>query len=108
LHHGCCVGGDATAHHLARLFDIKIVGHPPVNKRYIAALPFRAHDLLLDPKPYLERNKDIVKSCDLLLGLPKSYTEEPRSGTWATIRAGKASSAIVLVIYPDGSIQPLY
>lgn len=87
LGHGDCIGGDAQAHSLFKRIhpNGKVKGFPPINpiKR-----SFCQFDEVQEPKEYLERNKDIVDWCDLLIALPKG-DEEVRSGTWATIRYTK-------------------
>jgi len=104
LHHGDCVGSDADAHDLVRLVrpDIKITSHPPVNHKLRA---FKQADFSWEPKPYLERNKDIARSCQALIATPAGYTELRRSGTWATVRYAVNARKPVLIIYPDGTLE---
>lgn len=97
LHHGDCVGGDAQADDIARAKDIAIVIHPPI-KSTKRAFKAQSGDCVWEPRPYLERNHDIVDQCDLLIALPKSSKEELRSGTWATVRyATKQGKPIIIL-----------
>lgn len=108
LHHGDCISADATAHRLAIEARFQIVVHPPENnKKRAYAWVAGERATTLDPKPYLERNRDIVDACELLLACPKEGEadhylqtgESPqRSGTWATVRyAVKMQKQVVFV-----------
>lgn len=95
FHHGDCLGADALAHTLVREIapGIRIVIHPPLDPRLRA---YREGDEILSVKPYLERNKDIVDSTEILIGLP-SGPEYLRSGTWSTIRYAQSLGHQVLL-----------
>jgi hypothetical protein len=84
FHHGDCVGADAQAHNLARVMFLLIHIHPPTND-YRRAFCTGAHHIHT-PKPYLDRNHDIVDACDVLIATPEQDEEILRSGTWATVR----------------------
>lgn len=86
FHHGICIGSDFQAHNIVRSLLPKcvIVGHPPTNTSKMA-LGVRC-DIMREPKPYLERNHDIVDESERFVGMPRYAYEELRSGTWATIR----------------------
>jgi hypothetical protein len=97
LHHGDCVGGDAQLHDVARRLGLRVVGHPPDN------MSKRAHcqcDELRVPRPYLDRNHDIVDETEVLLAGPKDTVEELRSGTWATVRYARKRGKQVHVVWP--------
>lgn len=51
-----------------------------------------------------DRNRAIVDGCEVLIACPREPSEEPRSGTWATIRYARTVSRAVVVVYPDGSV----
>jgi predicted Rossmann fold nucleotide-binding protein DprA/Smf involved in DNA uptake len=75
---------------------IKIIIHPPTDNKLRA---YCKSDNYTQPKSYLERNKDIVNSCEQLIACPLTQEEELRSGTWATIRyARKTNKHILLFI----------
>ncbi|MEK6883191.1 MAG: hypothetical protein AABY22_26430 [Nanoarchaeota archaeon] len=117
FHHGQCIGADIGAHRIIRgqhhillreklsgfLDTIKIIIHPPTDRKKVGRieLPFEERE----PKPYLERNKDIVNESDLLIACPKSNKEELRSGTWATIRYARKVRKKVVIIYPNGEVK---
>lgn len=84
LHHGDCQGGDADAHEIALELGLSIIIHPPSNPSQRALC--RGADITCVPKPYLQRNHDIVEACHILLAFPRTQREIQRSGTWATIR----------------------
>lgn len=85
LHHGDCVGWDAQAFAFADAYCIKTVAHPPDSD---ALRAFTRSTVTLPPKPYLDRNKDIVNACDFLIAAPDG-PDRQRSGTWSTVRYAK-------------------
>lgn len=103
FHHGDCIGTDAKAHDIIKAahISIQIVIHPPISSSKRA---FRTSDRMREPKPYLDRNKDIVNETEQLIATPGEMTEQLRSGTWSTIRYAVKMKRSVTIIYPDGSI----
>jgi hypothetical protein len=85
LHHGDAIGADAEADAIGRLYNAKIIIHPPTDPKYRAFCCKRG-DIQFPEKPYLVRDRDIVDPCDLLISTPMTVVEILRSGTWATIR----------------------
>jgi len=100
FHHGDCIGADREAHDIATKLSIRTIAHPPSNSSKRA---FCAADQVLSSKPYLQRNNDIVSSCDLLIACPKEHSEVVRSGTWSTIRKTENQNKDRIVILPDGT-----
>ena len=108
FHHGDCIGSDEEAHELVRTLNNSwglrclIVIHPPDDdsKRALCA-----GDETREPKPYLERNHDIVADVDLLIATPKSDAEQLRSGTWATVRHARKQSRMTCIILPNGDVR---
>jgi hypothetical protein len=101
FHHGDCIGADALAHHIADGHSIPIVIHPPANSAARAnCKPKWSTATWRDSKPYLDRNRDIVNDCDVLIACPKGYAEERRSGTWATIRYARKCGKPVVILEP--------
>lgn len=86
FHHGGCEGADTEASWIAHAQGIFVVCHPPINKKAIGQY---FADLVLESKPYLQRNHAIVNDTDSLVATPKENIEIQRSGTWATIRYAK-------------------
>jgi hypothetical protein len=99
--HGDAVGSDADFHELARGTDARVIIHPPEDAKDRANC---AGDKILPPKPYLDRNKDIVNACTVLIATPDSPQEKVRSGTWSTVRYGRKAGRRVIVVLPDGTI----
>jgi hypothetical protein len=104
LHHGDCVGADAQADAIAREIGLLIHLHPPIidQKR---AFCHRSEDMIEPPKPYLERNHDIVTACAGLIATPREPFEVLRSGTWSTIRRARHLNKTVHIITPRGHLQ---
>jgi hypothetical protein len=101
LHHGDCIGADASAHDIADQIGMRVVIHPPINPTKRA---FKTAMQVLECKPYIERNHDIVGMTDWLIACPKGG-EEQRSGTWATVRYARKQNKLIWIVYPDGTIQ---
>lgn len=97
--HGDCIGADKEAATYAMSIGMKLCCHPPSNPQKRAFLPA---DIIASSKPYLERNKDIVNHCSLLLAAPGEMEEKLRSGTWSTVRYAYVRKQTILV-FPDGS-----
>lgn len=100
FHHGDCVGADAQAHDIATDLGLITIGHPPVERSLRA---YCGVMLSRDPKPYLDRNKDIVREADLMIAAPGEREPQLRSGTWSTIRFARKMRKRLWIFYPDGS-----
>ena len=96
FHHGDCVGADAYAHSIVlQIPNAKIHVHPPSNARLRAGCRSHYEE---EPLPYMDRNKQIVKSAGLMLALPTDPEREVlRSGTWATVRAARKADVPLLI-----------
>lgn len=92
--HGDCVGSDTDFHRLCIDYKrahpektITVHIYPPDNP---ILRGFNKGDVVMPEKPYLDRNMDIIKNCDLLIACPVDKNkEEQRSGTWSTIRQAR-------------------
>ena len=98
--HGDCVGADAEAATLAYEMGYIVIAHPSDIPAMTAhTLAHERHE----PKPPLERNRDIVNECNMLVACPKGYNEERRSGTWSTIRYAQRVQRPLFIVWPDGT-----
>lgn len=104
FHHGDCVGADKQFHDIVvkhNRFPYNDVSylhvHPPDVDTYRA---FCKEGTIHSPKPYLERNKDIVDSSDLIIACPHVSDEinKQRSGTWSTIRYAKSKEKDIIIL----------
>lgn len=104
FHHGDCVGADGAFDVMARGRGDRIV-HPPEDDRLrYGATGGGRHELeLREPKPYLDRNRDIVDESDLLIACPKETTEQVKGGTWYTVRYARSVGKPITIIWPDGT-----
>lgn len=103
FHHGDCIGADDQTATLAWEAGWDLVGHPPSRSRYRA---YNAHtEFWLPPKPYLDRDRDIVTYSDALVALPGTFAEILRSGTWATVRYARQRPIKRIIIWPDGTLE---
>ena len=106
LVHGAAQGGDTELHRLAHKLGIPCLIYPasgvPSN---IDRILIKSDDLRYPAVPPLDRNKTMVNRSTRLLGFPKGYNEELRSGTWAAIRYARKQKKNVWIVWPDGSVQ---
>jgi hypothetical protein len=106
FHHGDCTGVDFEACILAWKYEYdKIVCHPPINNKDRSNSTDIVVQEVREPKEYLTRNDDIVIESHVLIGVSETFFETLRSGTWATIRHAKNLRKLVIIIWPDGSIE---
>lgn len=97
-HHGDCIGADAEFHKIALTFrgNFPIIIHPSVDSQ---ARAFCESAYIMPKRSYLDRNKDIVDACDVLVAAPSSRKEELRSGTWATVRYARKKGKPIKFAY---------
>lgn len=99
--HGSCAGADVEAHRIARDTlgrNIYIIAVPSTAKTRVEV----DANYTFDPKPPLERDKDIVNlGCDLLIAAPRRMYEELRSGTWHTVRYARKKKVKVEILWRD-------
>lgn len=108
VQHGDCIGADETLHYLCLtgLGSVYICVRPPIDSKYRAWCSLK-HPFVVsvEPKPYIQRNHDIVDNSTYLIACPKESVEVLRSGTWATIRYAQKRGKPVYIIFPDGSVD---
>ncbi len=104
-HHGDCTGGDEYFHDTIGVVNPECIRHvhSPRENQHRAFVTVRSTDILWPPKDYLIRNRDIIESCDLLIGCPSSMTFSLGSGSWWTIEAAKKVNKPTIIILPNGS-----
>lgn len=108
LHHGDCIGSDEQANHIALGLNVRVVLHPPTDTKARAfCCGWSACRL---SKPYLQRNREIVKEAvDGLIATPRNFAETPRrgisAGTWSTVRYARELGRKIWIIFPDGTIR---
>ena len=100
-HHGDCHGADTIFHWIIDDVhpDIEVHVHPPEDDKKRS---YCVGHVMHEEKPYLERNRDIVDACDVLIACPKGDKEELRSGTWATIRYARKVGKPIAILWKDG------
>lgn len=81
IHHGDCVGVDAEVAVYAKMLGHRIVCHPPSNEKLRA---FTDYDECRPAYGYLQRDRNIVDSVDMLLVIPLTNVKKRGSGTWYT------------------------
>lgn len=101
LHHGDCIGSDASAARIARNLGYRTVAHPPANPRLRAHAPA---DDVRKPLPYKERDRAIVAVTLALIACPATDYEVLRSGTWYTVRRAREAGRRLIVIGPTGVV----
>lgn len=103
LHHGDCVGADYEAATIARHVGLEIWSHPA--KELNGLRGYVTYHRVSTALPPLERNKVIVRSCELLVAAPLLPSESLRSGTWHTIRFAGGLARPTIIINPVGSLR---
>lgn len=101
FHHGDCVGADEDAHNIAEELDLFIIIHPPINpiKRAFAGQKSKlCTAIVLQTKPYIERNHDIVDAVSIMFVAPFTDVEQQRSGTWATYRYARKQGKEIYIL----------
>lgn len=103
--HGCCVGWDERAVVLARSLGYWVIGHPPLNNTHVSKIALELSHELVEPKEYLQRNRDIVDVSQLFIAGPYTDHEVLRSGTWAAMRYARSVGCPMKIVNPDGTIK---
>lgn len=98
FHHGDCNGVDVQAAAIARELGYKIVCYPPKSTEEQG---FFGGDVMLPPAGYLQRDRAIVDSVDVLLVVPKQMEWQPKGGTWYTHDYAKKQNKPHNVIWPN-------
>lgn len=105
LHHGDCVGADATVASIAAQVGWRTVCHPPVKDDLRA---YFASDETREPLSYFARNRNIVDETELLLVVPYQPKEEflasTQGGTLYTYNYALKKGKPTLVFYPNGEV----
>lgn len=101
FHHGQCEGADEEACLIATQLGIRTVSHPPINDYMKSSVE---SDEVRSPAEYLERDRCIVDSTDILIGTPRGEKEEHGSGTWYTIRYSRSTQKPRYIVYPTGEV----
>jgi hypothetical protein len=100
--HGDCIGADAQAARIAKDIGFYLICHPghpkdPNETKYRAFTDF--NDEVLEPKPFLVRDRDIVDGSGVLVAAPYQDYEVRRSGTWTTTRYARSKGLKNILIY---------
>lgn len=105
IHLGDCIGADAQTYHEAKRLGVFTIGHPPEDGSRRA---FCDYDVEFPPKPYLERNKNIViAGVNGLIAAPKDFVEPTNKrgqGTWTTVGYARRARRHIWIVRPDGTI----
>ena len=102
MHHGDCVGADATADRIARDLGYEFIGiHPPTVSTWRAWCS-RAHNVrIFEETDYHQRNRHIVNGSDMLIALPFGMERQQKGGTWMTVRYAESTGIPVTILWPQ-------
>lgn len=113
FHHGSCIGSDEEA--LKILFDRHnawdfSTAHPGFsakdgNEDDRSLWALKSSKYFVEPKPHFERNRNIVKECDLIIGAPPCEPLPEFGGTAYTINYAKKVKKDTLIIWPSGFVE---
>lgn len=101
VHHGDCVGADEEFHQLAMQLNLRTVIHPPIIHTLRA---YCQGDLVLKPKDYTARNRDIVQVSEFIIAAPPTEQEQQFGGTWQTVRFSREYNRPCKVVLPSGNV----
>lgn len=104
FHHGDCIGADSDAHDIADKCGYAIILHPPSDYRLRAWRKVPPH-MMKPEQSYMARNRRIVDDTVALIAAPAEMEEQPRGGTWSTVRFARKQGKSVVLIFPNGSIR---
>jgi hypothetical protein len=110
IHHGACVGADASVHAAALEHDVPVHVWPPVNQKHVAAecLTPQPGVFVHPTMPYLHRNREIVNASMNLIAFPKQ-NEQPSQmlwgGTWYTVNFAERMGRAIMICYPNGVVE---
>ena len=112
LHDGDCKGVDAQLYYLAQTFGVaeKVI-HPPTNpkNRAYCGVGLDPDDtLILPPKAYFVRDRDVVNASQVMVACPKQYFEtedKMPGGTWYTIYYTRSVKLPLAIVWPNGLIK---
>lgn len=102
-HHGDCLGADEEFAVIVETVrpETELHCHPPEDGKKRA---FTRYQISYPEKPYLVRNRHIVRASDLMIACPSGTKEIQRgSGTWATIRYARKDGVPLVIIWPNGT-----
>lgn len=116
FYHGDCIGADSEFHDIVAELGLveRIRIHPPdtPSKRAFKLDP--SDWVVSEPKPYLERNRDIVDHGKyggyVLIATPKVRPKDGdrvTGGTWYTVNYALEQRVPVIVVWPDGAVENL-
>ena len=100
--HGECVGADEQSHLLALNIGYQIIIHPPIKEKYKSE-KCNEYFSKLKAKGYLERDRRIVETSQLLIACPKD-DNRIGGGTCYTINYAISTNCPVRIIQADGSM----
>jgi hypothetical protein len=98
--HGGCHGADTDADHIVFDSEYGPILVLPGDMTQYKNFSGKSKRKVLAPKPYLERNNDIIAGCYLLVAAPYNLVEQQRSGTWATIRYARKVDRPTIILDP--------
>lgn len=105
LVHGDCVGADAEVHAIA--LELRELRGPVRIEILPCDFPnMRAHCQGGHVHPVttpFRRNRTIVDFASVILAAPATADEQPRGGTWYTVRYSRKVGRRIYVVAPDGS-----
>ena len=106
VRHGACKGADTQFHQLAFLNSrANIIIHPPTDKRHATVFGRGSRITILPDDEYHVRNRAIVDATKTLIAAPKEAEEQPRGGTWYTVRYARSVGKDVMLVKPDGTVR---
>jgi len=105
FHHGACVGIDEDMACIAHGLGFRVIAHPPFSSRYLSKIALSVSDAVLPAKEYIDRNRDIVLSVNVLFVVPWENEPQEHGGTWNTCRYAETMNSNYVLFYPNGQVK---
>jgi hypothetical protein len=100
--HGDCIGADEDFNTICNGRDINTMCRPCTFENMRA----NCTDAMSEPKPPMQRNRDIVAQADRMIACPPNFDRIKKgSGTWATIGFAEKANKPLAIVYPDGRVE---
>lgn len=104
--HGDCIGADADFNKIVLDVSDPYLQTQTRPCTYENMRAFCEAKQIEEPKPPMQRNRDIVADSDVMIACPPNYVKIKKgSGTWATVGFTKKAKKPLYIVLPNGKIQ---
>ena len=107
VNHGMCIGADKDFDVISSELRIPRRGWPgtDIGGGCNTRAQCSGMEEIMGERYYTVRDRLIVAHSSILIATPKTYSPEPRSGTWVTIKIARELGITRYIVFPDGTIS---